>query len=258
MLDAHPKYCIRRRYKTKNEAKPRMENSATPLRPYANSFVKMNNIPWCLPIRPGTSRTSSKRSLPSIGLYPKSRRMCKHVRKHATKGSTVSRLFLSFLPSFLSFFLCFFIFNLLTRKSTFPSTIHEKLDRGRDENRFIPEHALVVLFYGDKSLLTPIGKRFFDRALSVSRGEKTERYRELRRLKVVAFYNRAMFENKERDGNGDGTVRIRDSKLLGKKSSRARFLTPLCTLLRLSVFVFVDFLMRSARAGATTFEFIDI
>lgn len=92
----------------------------------------------------------------------------------------------------------------------------------------------------------------------MSRGEKTERYRELRRLKVVAFYNRAMFENKERDGNGDGTVRIRDSKLLGKKSSRARFLTPLCTLLRLSVFVFVDFLMRSARAGATTFEFIDI
>lgn len=104
MLDAHPKYCIRRRYKTKNEAKPRMENSATPLRPYANSFVKMNNIPRCLPIRPGTSRTSSKRSLPSIGLYPKSRRMCKHVRKHATKGSTVSRLFLSFLPFFLSLF----------------------------------------------------------------------------------------------------------------------------------------------------------
>ena len=113
MLDAHPKYCIRRRYKTKNEAKPRMENSATPLRPYANSFVKMNNIPWCLPIRPGTSRTSSKRSLPSIGLYPKSRRMCKHVRKHATKGSTVSRLFLSFLPSFLSFFVfSYSIFSL--------------------------------------------------------------------------------------------------------------------------------------------------
>lgn len=153
-----------------------MENSATPLRPYANSFVKMNNIPWCLPIRPGTSRTSSKRSLPSIGLYPKSRRMCKHVRKHATKESTVS------------LFLSFFFFRIQSScshlsKIHFSFAIHEKLDRGRDENRFIPEHALVVLFYGDKSLLTPIGKRFFDRALSVSRGEKTERYRELRRLK---------------------------------------------------------------------------
>lgn len=85
-------------------------------------------------------------------------------------------------------FLSFFFFRIQSScshlsKIHFSFAIHEKLDRGRDENRFIPEHALVVLFYGDKSLLTPIGKRFFDRALSVSRGEKTERYRELRRLK---------------------------------------------------------------------------
>lgn len=126
---------------------------------------KMNNIPRCLPIRPGTSRTSSKRSLPSIGLYPKSRRMCKHVRKRATKGSTVSRI------SFFFFFFSLQSFHSHRSKIYFSFSIHEKLDRGRDENRFTPEHALVVLFYGDKSLLTPIGKRFFDRALSVSRGE---------------------------------------------------------------------------------------
>lgn len=41
------------------------------------------------------------------------------------------------------------------------------------------------------------------------------------------------------------------------KIVRARFLILLSTLL-CPVFVFVDFLMRSARAGATTFEFIDI